>query len=146
MYTGEVINIKLSAGNLTNPLIGTIPDFLNTPYFLTDRTDIGGEQLIQVALKRRLFQAHILDNGIIGGTGFLVLVQFQYQFIEPGNRGLDVLVFNIDGHREKLIIRIGIGEFHQILSVGNLSLESFDLLRGFNALGEICLAVVLQVE
>ena len=50
--------------------------------FQAQGADVGGEQLVQVALEGALLQVHVPDNRVVRGTGLLVFVQFQDQLID----------------------------------------------------------------
>ena len=143
---GDVVNIQLPAGDGTHLVVRPLPHGLHGLQTLAQGADISGQKLVQVALEGALLQVHVLHDRVVGRTGLLVLVQLEDQFVEAGDRAADVLILDIDGEREKAVRGIGIRELHQVLRMGDLRHDAFRFLRGFDARGNVVLAVVLQVQ
>ena len=146
LYAGNIIEVQLPSRDLPDLVTSPLAGRLHGLQFLSQGTDIGGEELVQIALERTLLQMHILNHRIIRRAGFLILVQFKDQIIESGYGPLDILVIDIDGEREQPVLGIGIRNLHQILSMRNLRHDAFCLLGRLDTCGNIILTVVFKIQ
>ena len=62
------------------------------------------------------------------------------------DRALDMIVINIHRNREQLVLGIGSNEPLKILGVGNLRIDSLNLLLRLYTLVQVGLSVVIQIK
>ena len=146
LHPGQVVDIELAARYLPHLFIGPLAHSLHGLHLLAKGADVGGKQLVQVALEGALLQLHIPDNRVVRGTGFLILVKLQNQFVEVRNGLANVLILDVDSHREQPVLRIRVGELHQVLCMGDLRHQALHFLGGLDARVQVGLAIVLQIE
>ena len=143
---GQVVDVELAAGDLAD-LVGSCPaGRFDAAHLLAQGADVGHQELVEVALEGSLLQLHVLHDRVVGRAGLLVFVEFEDQVVESGDRGLDVFVFDVDGDREELVLRVGVGQLHQILGVGDLGARALHLFVGLDAGRDIGLSVIIQVD
>ena len=146
LYARKIVDVKLTGRNLAHLVGGLLIRDSRAAHPLGNRRNIRSQKLIQVALERRLFQLHVPHDGVVGGSGLFVLIEFKDEFVESCDSTADILVRDIDGRREKLVFGIGDSELLQVLSMGDFSLQAFHLLSGLDALGHVRLTVILNAE